>query len=202
MNRDDVDIIARETVYDGYMQLYEYRLRHRLFDGGWSGEVTRELLSRGNAVCVLPYDPVRDEVVLVEQFRIGAYAADLPPWQCEIVAGIIEAGEREEDVARREMREECGIDAGELQFICRVLNSSGMLSETAAIYCAIADTGSAGGVHGVAEESEDIRAFALPFRDAFEMIAAGTFQHSQGIIALQWLASNRDRLRPRRRIPT
>jgi ADP-ribose pyrophosphatase len=194
MDRDDVDIIARDRVYDGYSKLEAYRLKHRRFNGGWTETLSRELLARGNAVCVLPYDPVRDEVVLVEQFRIGAYAAGLPPWQMEIVAGVVENGETEEDVARRELVEECGCTATGLHFVCRGLSSSGILSEVASVYCAIVDASAAGGIHGVPGEGEDIRATAYGFDAAMKLVEDGAFMHIQGIVALQWLAANRGRL--------
>ena len=195
MQNDDVRLIARKTLHDGYSKLYEYRLRHRLFDGGWSDEIRRELIERGNAVCVLPYDPLRDEVLLVEQFRIGAYAAGLPPWQLETVAGVAEDGETDEDVARRELLEEAGCTAGELHFVCRGLSSSGILSELSCIYCAIVDSEGAGGIHGLDHEHEDIRVAVHSFAEAMRLVEDGVFQHCQGIIALQWLAANRDRLR-------
>ena len=195
MNRDDVEILARETGYEGYSKLYEYRLRHRLFAGGWSDEMSRELLARGNAVCVLPYDPIRDEVVLIEQFRIGAYAAGLPPWQLETVAGVIGDGETEEEVACRELSEEANCQAKTLHFICSGLSSSGVLSEIIAVYCAIVDTSDAGGIHGLEHEHEDIRATVYGFDAAMKLFETGKFQQCPGIIALQWLAANRERLR-------
>jgi ADP-ribose pyrophosphatase len=195
MTRDDVEILEKTAGYEGHSTLYRFRLRHRLFNGGWSEPMSRELLERGNAVCVLPYDPVRDEVILVEQFRIGAYAAGLPPWQREVVAGVVEPGETEEDVARREIVEEAGVAARALHFVCRCLSSPGIQSEVAIVYCAVVDASGAGGTFGLDHEHEDIRATAMKFDDAMELLAAGGFQHAQGVIALQWLAMNRTRLR-------
>jgi len=195
MDRNDVEIISTTARYEGYSSLHEYRLRHRRFDGGWTDTVVRELVERGNAVCVLPYDPVRDTVVLIEQFRIGAYVAGVAPWQIETVAGIIDPGESEEDVARRECLEECGCTIAELHFVCRVLSSSGIMSELTAVFCGIVDATAVSGIHGLDHEHEDIRAGAFPFEDAAAMIADGRFQHAHGVIALQWLAANRDRLR-------
>ena len=195
MTRDDVKILEKTAGYEGHSTLYRFRMRHRLFNGGWSEEMSRELLERGNAVCVLPYDPVRDEVILVEQFRIGAYAAGLVPWQREVVAGVIEPGETDEDVARREIVEEAGVAARDLHLVCRCLSSSGIQSEVAIVYCAIVDASGAGGTFGLDHEHEDIRAAVLTFDDAFALIASGGFQHAPGVIALQWLAMNRARLR-------
>ena len=113
----DVKVVERATPFQGYFRLDHYRLKHRLFEGGWSGEMSREVFERGHAVAVLPYDPDRDEVVLIEQFRPGAYAAlasewfddGASPWLVECVAGIIDKGENPDDVARRELIEEPGV---------------------------------------------------------------------------------------------
>ena len=131
--RDDVEVVEKTTPYDGYFKLDIYRLKHKLFEGGWSGEMTREIFERGHAVSVLPYDPVLDHVVLIEQFRPGAYAAlasdwfdgDASPWLIECVAGIIEKGEDPEDVARRETVEETGCRLGEIIPVCHYLSSPG-----------------------------------------------------------------------------
>ena len=195
MDRNDVDIIARDRVFDGYSKLEAFRLRHRRFDGGWTNELSRELLDRGPVVCVLPYDPVRDEVVLIEQFRIGAYGAGLPPWQLEIVAGVVEDGETPEDVARRETMEECGCTVQALHFVGRGLSSSGVISEVATVYCGIVDAAGAGGIHGVEGEGEDIRVRVHPFDAAMELVAGDAFHHMHGITALYWLQVNRDILR-------
>ena len=188
---DGVEIFERKSVHDGYAQVCEYRLRHRLYDGGWSGEIKRELVERGNAVAVLPYDPRRDRIVLVEQFRIGACAAGLPPWQREIPAGMVEDGESEDEVARRETREECGCEVRKLHRICRVLSSSGILSEIVAVYCGVVDASEAGKACGLA--GEDIRVTTLAAEDALRLDAS--FHYAPGIIAIQWLAANRARLR-------
>ena len=114
MNENDVEILDKETAFQGYFRIDRYRLRHRLFAGGWSEAITREVFERGHVVGVLPYDPIEDRVVLIEQFRIGAYAAGFSPWLIEIVAGVIEAGEEPEEVARRETLEETGCSVTEL----------------------------------------------------------------------------------------
>lgn len=97
--KSDVEIIARETRYRGFFSLDVYRFRHRLFNGEMSGEVKREIFERGHAAVLLPFDPERDEVVLVEQIRIAAYDTSVTPWLLEMVAGMIEEGETIEAVA-------------------------------------------------------------------------------------------------------
>ncbi len=195
LTTDDVEITARDEVYRGYLRVEAVRLRHRRHDGGWTGEMGRELIERGHAVAVLPYDPALDRVVLIEQFRIGAYAAGRPPWQIEIVAGIIEPGEALVDVARRECVEECGCRIGALVHICDFLTSPGVMSETVAIYCGRTDASEAGGVHGLDHEHEDIRAIALAAETAFAWLDDGRILNSPAIVALQWLRRERERLR-------
>jgi ADP-ribose pyrophosphatase len=191
----DVEVIEKTPAYAGYLRLDNYRLRHRRHDGGWTDVISREVIERGHAVCVLPYDPERDEVVLIEQFRVGAYAAGQAAWQIEIVAGIIEPGETLEEVAQRECKEEAGCDIGELVLVATILTSPGVLTETAAVYCARADARQAAGIHGVAAEHEDIRAFAVPLTEAVGWADAGRLQNSPALIALGWLARHRDELR-------
>ncbi|MGH6948992.1 MAG: ADP-ribose diphosphatase [Kiloniellales bacterium] len=192
---DAVEIIAKEAAFRGYFRVDRYRLRHRLFAGGWSGEMTREVFERGHAAAVLPYDPKIDAVVLIEQFRIGAFAAGLDPWLIEIVAGIIEEGESPLEVARREALEEAGCPLGRVEEIGRVLLSPGAVSETLALFCAEVDSAGLGGIHGLDDENEDIRAFVAPLDVALERLAKGAIANASTVIALQWLALNRQRLR-------
>ncbi len=197
MTEDDVDIIAREAGYDGYFRIDRYRLRHRLFAGGWGQELQRELFERGHVVGVLPYDPVRDEIVLIEQFRIGAYSAGMGPWISEIVAGVIDAGQEPDDVARRETLEETGLEIADLMPICRYLSSPGGTSETVRLYCARVDASGADGIHGHADEGEDIRVYTLPFAEMRARMAGAEYDNALTIIALQWLVLNREDLRRR-----
>ncbi len=197
MPDDDIDLIKRETPFEGYFRIDRYTVRHRLFAGGMTGDVVREVFERGHAAAVLPYDPVRDAVVLIKQFRIGAYAAGRPAWLTEIVAGIIEDGETAEAVARREAVEEAGLTVTELEKIGDILVSPGGSTETLALFCGRCDSQGAGGIHGVDDEDEDIRVLVLPFEEAYESLRTGTICTPPAIIALQWLALNRDDVRAR-----
>ena len=197
MNEDDVRILARETVYQGYFRVDRYRLRHRRYDGGWTEELTREVFERGHAVGVLLYDPRRDEVVLIGQFRVGAQAAGWAPWQLEIVAGIIDPGETAEAVARRESLEEAGLTLLELAPITAFLLSQGAVSETIRLFCGRVDSTDAGGIHGLADEGEDIKVVVVPFAELPGLLAAKQVTNATGLVALQWLLLNRDELRAR-----
>ena len=187
--------ISREVVFRGYFRVERHTVRHALFAGGMTGNIVREVFERGHAAAVLPYDPVRDAVVLIEQFRVGAYAAGKPAWLVEIVAGIIEDGETAADVARREAAEEAGLALGALEPIADVFASPGGSTETVALFCARCDTGVAGGIHGVAAEGEDIRVIVRPFAGILDDLRDGAIRSAPALIALQWLALNRDRLR-------
>lgn len=195
MDAPEVQVIAKDNAYSGYFRIDRYRIRHRLFDGGTSAEIRREVFDRGHAVAVILYDPVKDAVVLIDQFRIGALAAGFDPWVTEVVAGIIDPGETPEEVARRETKEETGCTATDLILVHDYLVSPGCSNETVKLFCARVDATNVGGVFGLKDEGEDIRVRAVPVTKAFEALAAGQINTSLGIIGLQWLALNRERLR-------
>lgn len=190
-----IALIERSTPFRGYFRIDRYRLKHRRFDGGWTDEISREVFERGSAASVLPYDPARDAVVLVEQFRVGAYAAGMEPWLTEVIAGIIEPAEDPAEVVRREAVEEAGCRIGALEPIGTVLLSPGGCSEVLHMYCGQVDSAGIGGVHGLAHEHEDIRAFVLPAEEALARLARGELVNAPAVMSLQWLALNRERLR-------
>lgn len=191
-----VEVTSREVIHDGFMQLARLRLRHERFDGSMSCELEREVLIRRPAVAVLPYDPRRDRVALVEQFRIGTFADGAPAWLFEIVAGVLEPGEAPLASAIREAREEAGIAIGpRAELICDYYPSPGGCSERLQIWCAEAELDGSGGLHGLDEEGEDIRAHLLPAEEAFSMLRDGRANSSPILIALLWLRLERDRLR-------
>ncbi len=191
------EIIHKAIPYRGFFQMEVYRLRHELFAGGWSPVIERECLERGHAVALLPYDPDRDQVVLVEQFRIGALEPFQGPWLLEIVAGIIGPGEVTAEVARREAQEEAGCTVQDLAPICQYYVSPGGTSETITLYCGRVDASQAGGLHGLDAEHEDIRVHVVSREEALAMLQAGRINSAAPIIALQWLALNYQELQAR-----
>lgn len=190
-----IEVREKTTPFKGYFQIDRYRLRHRKFDGGWTDEMTREVFERGHAAAVLLFDPERDAVVLIEQFRPGAYAAGVDPWLLEIVAGIIEEGETPEAVVRREAMEEAGCTVRDLHPVGTFLATPGGSSETVALFCGRTDSRGAGGVHGLDHEQEDIRVLVLSRREALDRLAAGGVTNMPAVVALQWLALNYTELR-------
>ncbi len=197
----DVNVEKRETVFHGFFRMDKLWLTHPRFDGRQMPVFTRELFIRGDATCVLPYDPVRDEVVLLEQFRLGALGRTQSPWLLELVAGMNEEGESPEDVARREGQEEAGLNFSRLEKICDYLVSPGGSTEMIHLFCGEVSTESAGGIFGMEHEHEDIRAHVVAADEAIAMISDGRINNAAAIIALQWLQLNRSRLRAGRGQP-
>ncbi len=185
--RNDVELISKKTRYKGFFRMNEYRFKHRLFKGGWSAEVKREVFERGHAGVLLAYDPKRDEVVLIEQIRIPAYETSQTPWLLEVIAGMVEEGESPEEVVRREATEEAGITIGRCKPIVSYLSSPGGTSERMYVYVGEVDATTAIGIHGLACENEDIRVHVVSREQAYQWVEEGIIDNAASVIALQWL---------------
>ena len=190
-----VEIVRREQCFEGFYKLDRVHLRHELFAGGMSGEIHRELFVRHDAVCVLPYDPQRDEVVLIEQFRVGALGKTGNPWLIELVAGLIDKNEQPEEVAHREAQEEAGLKIEALWPMTKYFPSPGGSDEFVHVYLGRCDSTGVGGLHGLEEEGEDIRVSVWAFEEALQAVRDGRIANAATIIALQWLALNRVEVR-------
>ncbi|MDP6788751.1 MAG: NUDIX domain-containing protein [Rhodospirillales bacterium] len=205
MNADDVEVTEKTTPFKGYFQIDRYRLRHKLFEGGWSGEMEREVFERGHAVTILLFDPERDRLVFIEQFRPGAYAAlaspwfdnGASPWLTECVAGIIEPGENPEAVARREAVEEADCAVGDIIPVCHYLVSPGATSESMFVYCGRVTAPKSGGIHGLSEEHENIRVVVVSPDEAFRWLDEGRIINAMTVVALQWFRIHVDDVRAR-----
>jgi len=194
--RDDRQIISRKPLFQRFFRLDEIRFRHRLYGGGWSGEVVREVFVRSEAAGVLPWDPCLDEVLFIEQFRAGALDYRDNPWCLEIIAGIADkAGEPMQALVRREAREEAGIALGPVIPLPSYLVSPGGSNERMHLFLAIADLSCAGGIHGNPEEDEDIRVLRVPVAELPGLLDARLLDNAPALIAVQWLLANHARLR-------
>ena len=194
MNKE-FEILKKDIVYQGFFRVEKYRLKHTLFKGGWSPEISRELFARGECVGVLLYDPDADKVVLIEQFRVGALTNETNPWLIEIVAGAIETGETAEAVAFREAEEETGCQIQAIFKIGQFYTTPGGCGERLTLFCGKVDSTAVGGVFGLEEENEDILVRAVDFSEAYSLLEKGLIASAIPIIAIQWLALNRDHLR-------
>jgi ADP-ribose pyrophosphatase len=193
-NNEDATVLSEETVYQGFFKMKRFKVQYKLFNGGLSRVVNREMFERGHAVAVLPYDPNTQEFVLIEQFRLGAMATCESPWLIEVIAGMIEEGEDPDKVCHRETLEEAGIELTELQKVLTYLSSPGGTTERLHIYMAKTDSTLASGVHGLDSESEDIKVHRVAESDARTWLENGMIDNAAAIIALQWFFLNKKKL--------
>jgi ADP-ribose pyrophosphatase len=189
------EILHKDIVYQGFFRMEKYRLRHTLYGGGWSDEISRELFVRGSCIAVLLYDPITDQVVLIEQFRAGAIIQPERAWLIEIVAGAIEEGETAEEVAYRESLEEAGCEILELTTINEFYTTPGGASERITLFYGRVDSTRVGGVHGLDDEGEDIWVRTVSFDEAYQMVQTNQIESAIPMLAIQWLALNRGQLR-------
>jgi nudix-type nucleoside diphosphatase (YffH/AdpP family) len=194
----DVEITPHEDGYDGFFRLQSFSVRHRQFDGTWSEPFDRAAFVSYDAALVLPYDPVADKVLLVEQLRFGPMLRKDPtPWILEPVAGLVDPGETPQEAARREAREEADLELTDLIPVSRGYAAPGYCSEYYHSYVALCDLSQTekSSVGGLDEEHEDIRRHVISFDHAMALIASGEINAVPLQALLFWLAANRARLR-------
>ncbi|MBF0784950.1 ADP-ribose diphosphatase [Muribacter muris] len=191
-SRQDLHVEREETVYQGHFQLKKIYFRHKLFSGGMSGEVVRELLVKGAASAVIAYDPVQDSVVLVEQVRIGAYDpnSNSSPWLVELIAGMIDTDETPEQVAIRESQEEARLAINHLEHALSVWDSPGGTVERLHLFLGLVDSRQVGGIYGLAEENEDILVHVVSREQAYQWVEQGKIDNVIAVLGLQWLQLN------------
>lgn len=191
-SQQDIEILGEQTLYEGFFTLKRIQFKHKLFAGGQSGVVTRELLIKGAASAVIAYDPKEDSVILVEQVRIGAAyhpESNRSPWLLELIAGMVEKGEKPEEVALRES-EEAGIQVKNLTHCLSVWDSPGGIVERIHLFAGEVDSSQAKGIHGLAEENEDIRVQVVKREQAYQWMCEGKIDNGIAVIGLQWLQLN------------
>lgn len=199
-SQEDMEIVAEKTLYKGFFTLKQIQFKHKLFAGGESEIVTRELLIKGAASAVIAYDPKADSVVLVEQVRIGAAYDPEPmrsPWLLELIAGMVEKDEKPEEVALRESKEEAGITVKNLTHCLSVWDSPGGTVERLHLFVGKVDSSQAKGIHGLADENEDIRVHVVKREQAYQWMCEGKIDNGIAVIGLQWLQLNYAQLQKR-----
>lgn len=193
----EVEICGQDNRHAGFFMTRELTLRHPMFAGGLSDPVKREVFVATDAAIVLPYDPVRDRVLLVEQFRMGPFGRGDPhPWMLEPVAGRVDPGEAPETTARRECVEEAGLSLNRLEHVSSHYCSPGCSTEFFHCYvglCDLPDTRQGQG--GLDSEDEDIRTHVIPFERAMALIPTGEAANGPLVLCLLWLQREREWLR-------
>ena len=198
---DFVSECTKRQVYKGFFSVEEHDLSYRKFDGSQSEVVTRGALVSSDAVIVLPYDPVDDRVLLVEQFRTGPYVkGGANPWVLEPIAGLIDVGETPEEAGLREAKEEACLDLERMELVARSYPSPGISTEFFHQYIGIVSLPeSTDVIAGLKTESEDIRSHIFNFKEFSKMISTGAIKVGPAILLGLWLSNNRDKLRRGRR---
>lgn len=191
---NDVIVEQKKTVYDGFFSLDVVRLRHRLFDGGWSETIERELFIKATAVCAMVYDPERDLIGLVEQFRLGTVKSPCGPWSLEGVAGMVEPGETPENVIKRELMEEANLVANKLIPITAFYPTPGSCNEFTHLYCALCNLENKGGVYGLPQEGEDILFSVHSAQEVFDAMLGSRMNNAATLVGLMWLQLNKANL--------
>lgn len=192
---NDYEVTKCDELYQGFFRMVKKYIRHKKFDGSWTREFDREIVERPSAVGVLPYDPKLDQVVLIEQFRAGAMSSTSSPWLIEIIAGIYREDDDPMQTLHNEAQEEGGLLLLDLEQITEYFVSPGGNDEYFTLFCGRVDASQAGGIFGLDEENEDIRAFAVPVAEAINMMQQGLIKTAPAIIALQWLQLNHEKLK-------
>ena len=196
--QNDVEILSRETAYKSFTQIDVVKLKHRLFAGGISPIIQRELVIKPEAIGVFIYDPHLDAVLLIEQFRVGALSHP-NPWQLEIVAGLVDGqGESLEDVAKREVMEEAGVELLRLEKVMTFLLSPGGSNERFTLFVGQADLSLAGGVFGLPEEGEDIKVKVVSATEIGVLLEQNQILwNAPLLVAAQWFILNKTALQSR-----
>ena len=188
---------AKRVVYKGFFSVEEHDLSYRKFNNQQSSILTRSALISSDAVIVLPYDPVNDRILLIEQFRSGPYVkGDKQPWVLEPIAGLIDEGETPESAGIREAQEEAHLEIKRLELVARSYPSPGISTEFFHQYIGIVELlDSSDLIAGLSSENEDIRSHIFEYEQFFEMIESGKVKVGPLILLGLWLSKNRNRLR-------
>ncbi|OOH90783.1 ADP-ribose diphosphatase [Pasteurellaceae bacterium 15-036681] len=191
-NQQDLEMVKEEIVYKGHFTMKKMHFRHKLFKGGMSDIVTRELMIKGQASALIAYDPVRDNVVLIEQVRIGAYNpnSDQSPWLIELIAGMVDEGETPENVAIRESYEEAGLTVENVEHALSFWDSPAGAVERLHLFLGLVDSSQVGGVYGLEEEGEDILVHVVSREQAYQWVVEGKIDNAVAVVGLQWLQLN------------
>ena len=193
-NKVDWKLHNKTKKYQGHFSVTQYELSHTTFQGEVTAVLKRELVVREDAVALVPYDPETDQVVLIEQFRVGAIR-ERRPWLIEIVAGLLEQGESPEQVAIREAEEEIGCVATSLQRIGGFYPSPGGFSEWVHLYIGKVSVANVREYGGLEHEGEDIKIHIVDASDIALMLSTGEVRSAIAIIGLQWFVANRENIR-------
>lgn len=193
--QSDFEVIQRDVLHSGHFSVARLQIKHRLFAGGWTNTLTREMIERLPAAAVLPYDPKLDRIILIEQFRMGAINDPTTPWQIEIPAGLLDTNETFEQIAIREAKEEAAAEVRHLKLIHDFYMSPGASTEYIHVFYGEVDASKIEGIHGLKNENEDIRVLNVSAKEALTKLHNREIKNGPTIVALQWFELHHEQLR-------
>ncbi|POO53145.1 NUDIX domain-containing protein [Agrobacterium rosae] len=192
-DEDRVRLVSKETVWKRFVHLQTLVFEQKMPDGRVI-RIDREVHDHGSAAAILLFDPNKNAVVLVRQFRPAAFVNGDPSFMLEVPAGLIDDDQPDEAI-RREAMEETGYAVNEVRYLFQSYASPGTLTEKVGLFYARVDLGEKAGLGGgLATEGEDIDVLSIPLDQAFGMISTGEITDAKTIILLQWAMLNRAQL--------
>ncbi len=184
----DFTVEKDERLYPGFRPLDSVTVRHAPLARPEGLTARREILRSGHAAIVIPYDPARDEIVVIRQFRIGAALTSGKAAALELPAGLVDEGEDALQAARRELEEETGLVAQAIAPAYAILSSPGLSDEIASFFLALVDAETLNGEGGKLDEQEDILAIRAPVDALIEAVDAGSIENGFLVSAAHWFA--------------
>ena len=183
-------VTNKKNLYDGFFKMNEISLKYKKYDGSWSNEIKRELFGGAQVSAVLPYDPIKKKIVLIQQFRPGTISKNTNNYLNEIVAGIIDAGESPEIAAKRECLEETGYKIKKLTPIQGYFPAPGSSESFYHLFLGEVDSKNGKKIMGLYKENEDILVKSFDINQVKKMLQEGKFVNGLTLIAIQWFFLN------------
>ena len=179
-------IINKKNLYSGFFSLNKYEFTHEKHNGEWTDIVGREIFSGATVSTLLPYDPIKKEIILIQQFRAGVLSRGEENYFYEIAAGIIDQGENPEDTAIRECYEETGCEVKKIHPIQSYFPAPGSSEEYYYLYLGEVEAFTGERIKGVADENEDILVKSFKIEDVRQMLKEKKIKNGLTLVALQW----------------
>ncbi len=187
----EYEVTLEGSCYEGFFNLYKYNVTYERFNGNKFENVYRECSKKNDVVVALAYDPKLKEILLIEQFRVGAAVRGDNPWILEIVAGFMDKkDEPKEKTAIREIKEETGCDVLEIEEVLNFQTSPGGSASRTYLFLAQVDATSADEYSGLETEHEDIKIHRFSYEQVKKMLVNKQIDNSISIVALQYFFMN------------
>jgi len=179
-------IINKKNLDAGFFSLNKYEFIHEKHNGEWTSTVEREVFSGAHVSSLLPYDSIKKEIILIQQFRAGALSRYDENYLLEIVAGIIDEGENPEQTAIRECFEETGCEVKKIHPIQSYFPAPGSSESYYHLYLGEIQAFEGERIKGLEKESEDILVKSFKIDEVRQMLKEKKIMNGLTLVALQW----------------